>query len=204
MPTAARGRPRSFNRDQAVHQAMLAFWDHGYERTSVASLIDLMQVRPPSFYAAFGSKEALFLEALELYRGMIGAKTMAALNSTSGQEAIAAFFRQSVVNATTRPSAGCLITLGGHVPVDGSPAATAVASLHAATWTAVHRQLESSRCEGRLPAGADLSALTDFLMTVLKGISLQARHGVAADTLQQAAAIAVNALPWTPSGSRAG
>lgn len=49
MPTAARGRPRSFDRDQAVHQAMLAFWDDGYERTSVASLVELIRIRSPSF-----------------------------------------------------------------------------------------------------------------------------------------------------------
>ncbi|MGV6490673.1 TetR/AcrR family transcriptional regulator [Stenotrophomonas rhizophila] len=176
---------------------MLAFWDHGYDRTSVAALAELMRIRPPSFYAAFGSKEALFLEALELYRETIGTKTMATLESASGRSAIAAFLKQSVVNATTRASSGCLITLGGQVSADGSPAASAAAALQSATWSAVHRQLHSSRSEGALPATADLSTMTDFLITVLHGISLQARRGTKADALQRAAALAVDALPWT-------
>ena len=50
------GRPLSFNRDAALRQAMLLFWRHGYEGTSLNALTRTLGVTPPSIYAAFGDK----------------------------------------------------------------------------------------------------------------------------------------------------
>jgi AcrR family transcriptional regulator len=61
------GRPLSFDREAALEKAMLAFWRHGYEGTSLAELTAAMEVTPPSVYAAFGDKKHLFLEAVDLY-----------------------------------------------------------------------------------------------------------------------------------------
>ena len=71
MPALPRrtGRPLSFDRAAALRQAMLAFWRHGYETTSVAELTAAMGISAPSLYAAFGDKRQLFLEAMRLYAG---------------------------------------------------------------------------------------------------------------------------------------
>src|SRR6201996_9782455 len=61
------GRPREFDRDAALEAAMLQFWRKGFAATSMNDLCDAMDVRSPSLYAAFGSKEALYLEAVERY-----------------------------------------------------------------------------------------------------------------------------------------
>jgi len=62
------GRPRGFDRDLAVQQAMRLFWEQGYEATSLAQLKGAMGgIAPASFYAAFKSKEALFREVLDRY-----------------------------------------------------------------------------------------------------------------------------------------
>lgn len=63
------GRPRTFDREAAVSQAMHLFWEHGYESTSLAQLKAAIGrgITAPSFYAAFGSKEALFREAVDRY-----------------------------------------------------------------------------------------------------------------------------------------
>ena len=61
------GRPREFDRDAALEAAMLLFWRKGFEAASMNDLCDAMGVRSPSLYAAFGSKEALYLEAIEHY-----------------------------------------------------------------------------------------------------------------------------------------
>ena len=58
------GRPPRFNRDEAIHQAMLLFWERGYEGTTLEALLEAMGgIKPPSFYNAFGSKEELFRAA---------------------------------------------------------------------------------------------------------------------------------------------
>ncbi|MFP5296803.1 MAG: TetR/AcrR family transcriptional regulator, partial [Alphaproteobacteria bacterium] len=67
------GRPRSFDRDQALTRAMEVFWAKGYADASMAELTAAMGVSAPSLYAAFGSKEQLFREAVELYQRTQGA-----------------------------------------------------------------------------------------------------------------------------------
>src|SRR5918993_4559717 len=62
-----RGRPRGFDREAALAQAMRLFWLKGFEATSIADLTGAMGIGSPSLYAAFGSKEALYAEALRYY-----------------------------------------------------------------------------------------------------------------------------------------
>jgi AcrR family transcriptional regulator len=61
------GRPRGFDRDGALQRAMELFWSQGYEGTTLADLQKAMGgITAPSFYVAFGSKEALLKETVEL------------------------------------------------------------------------------------------------------------------------------------------
>jgi AcrR family transcriptional regulator len=64
---SGRGRPRAFDRDAALALAMRLFWIKGYEATSVADLTEVMGVGTTSLYAAFGSKDELYAEALQHY-----------------------------------------------------------------------------------------------------------------------------------------
>ncbi len=66
-PHAKKGRPLSFDREAVLHQAMLLFWRHGYEATSLSDLTAAMGVTAPSIYTAFGDKKRLFLEAVDRY-----------------------------------------------------------------------------------------------------------------------------------------
>src|SRR5262245_63600804 len=61
------GRPRAFDRDQALERALDVFWRKGYEGASLSDLTEAMGINPPSLYAAFGNKEELFGEALNRY-----------------------------------------------------------------------------------------------------------------------------------------
>lgn len=62
-----RGRPRNFDRNNALMAALGIFWRRGYELTSVGELCKVMDINPPSLYAAFGNKASLFLEAVDYY-----------------------------------------------------------------------------------------------------------------------------------------
>jgi len=65
--TASPGRPAGFSRDQAIEAAMNLFWRDGYLGVSASDLAAAMNIQRSSFYNSFGSREAVFLEALERY-----------------------------------------------------------------------------------------------------------------------------------------
>ena len=105
---AERGRPRSFDLAAALRRAMEVFWARGYDGASMTDLTAAMGINSPSLYAAFGCKEALFREALELYESGEGGSASRSLQDAPTARASA--FRSSLpLTGTTatvsRPSA---------------------------------------------------------------------------------------------------
>src|SRR5260370_15500878 len=79
-----RGRPRSFDREEALMQAMRVFWAKGYESTTLTDLQQAMGgLTAPSLYAAFGSKEGLFREVVLVYHRTHGIPMAKALTEGS-------------------------------------------------------------------------------------------------------------------------
>src|ERR1700728_2699760 len=78
-PKRDRGRPREFDRGQALERAMRLFWSRGYDAISMADLRAELGITQASLYAAFGSKEQLFRDAVDLYRQTAGFSTTDAL-----------------------------------------------------------------------------------------------------------------------------
>jgi len=60
-------RPQSFDCDRVLDRALDAFWQYGYEATSVQTLVDAMGISRASLYNAFGSKHGLFMAVLRHY-----------------------------------------------------------------------------------------------------------------------------------------
>src|SRR5882672_5741456 len=77
-----RGRPQTFDRTEALTQAMQLFWERGFEGTSFDELIAVMGISPSSFYNSFGSKERLYQEATETYLAVAGEWFLRELNAT--------------------------------------------------------------------------------------------------------------------------
>src|ERR1700749_3660752 len=84
-PSRPRGRPRAFDRDEALDRAMHLFWRRGYEATSVSDLTEAMGITPPSLYAAFGDKKRLFLETVDRYQSGPGSFAQAAFTDPTAE-----------------------------------------------------------------------------------------------------------------------
>ncbi|CEJ11781.1 HTH-type transcriptional repressor ComR [bacterium YEK0313] len=192
-----RGRPRKFDRQQALERAMQVFWARGYEGAQLAELTRAMGINPPSFYAAFGSKQAIFHEAVELYLGTAGARSMQALEETAdSRTAIEAMLRASAAVALAAPGAGgCLLIVGLiNAQPDSEPSRAYLQDLRRMTLARVRARLERGVSEGDLAPGTETAALAAFYATVMQGLSLQARDGATAEELDGIIAAAMRAF----------
>jgi len=197
-PRSARGRPRSFDRDQALDHAMRLFWTRGYEGTSVAELAAAMGVNPPSLYAAFGDKRQLFNEAVEHYQAIEGAFIARALEEApTAREAIRRILSEAA-GIYARPDfpRGCMVVAAATNCAAGSAdVAAGLAARRAAGRHAIRGRLQAARDAGELPPGADPVALADLFVAVLHGLTVAARDGADAATLRRVADGAMAAWP---------
>lgn len=181
---AERGRPRSFDRDQALQRAMEVFWARGYEGASIGDLTAAMGIERPSLYAAFGCKEALFRQAVELYRSN-GQTRQALRNAPTARAAVATMLRTNATYYTTpgQPR-GCLVVLAALVGTEASAEVRAeLAAMREDIRSAVEARIHQGMADGDVPPGADAALMASFYCTVLNGLSLQARDGRSAEDL---------------------
>jgi AcrR family transcriptional regulator len=186
MRMAERGRPRSFDRNEALRRAMMVFWERGYDGASMADLTAAMGINSPSLYAAFGCKEALFREAVELYVATDGSATVRALSEQpTARAAVDAMLRRNAETfAVLEPPRGCLVVLGvGHATPDNKSVNDHLAARRRQVQEQIAKRLERGVADGDLPRGIDIVALAAFYSTVLQGISIQARDGASREAL---------------------
>lgn len=175
-----RGRPRSFDRTAALERAMQVFWEKGYEGASLADLTAAMGINPPSLYAAFGCKEALYLEVMELYSRTIGTEIWSALETVPNAKEAVDGFLLATAKAYSQPDQphGCLIALGGlHSGEVTKPICDALCRHRADNIVKLRQRLERAVAEGELPASIDPEAIATFYATVQNGMSILARDG---------------------------
>lgn len=201
-----RGRPRTFDRTAALRRAMQVFWARGYEGASMSELTAAMGINSPSLYAAFGSKEALFLEATDFYSHTEGADIWLALDEApTARLAIEQFLclTAKAYAQNDRPQ-GCLITLGAlHQDSSRGAICDDLRRRRAENHTALQKRLERGVAEGELPADFDSNAAATFFATVQHGMSIQARDGASHDALLATVAGAMAAWRTLAGGSAA-
>ncbi|BDI30209.1 TetR family transcriptional regulator [Capsulimonas corticalis] len=184
---------------------MEVFWRLGYESASLSELTGAIGINAPSFYAAFGSKEALFQEAVALYQTGVGSGTARAIaEQPTARAAIATILRDAVQLFTDGSSPpGCLIVLG---TMNCSPASKGAQEhllvLRRRTQDIIRERLERGIAEGDVPASANVSAMTSFYTTVLHGLSIQARDGDSRATLTDVADCAMSAWDGLAGASK--
>ena len=198
-PAARRpGRPLSFDRTAALHQAMLLFWKNGYETTSVAELTAAMQITAPSLYTAFGDKQRLFLETISHYleSGPVTALGLIRDAGTARDAARQLLLGSAVAFTGKETPKGCLVASAA---ATGSSSANdvraALASVRRQIETALRRKAAEDVKAGRLPSGTDVRALAAFTVASIQGMSVAARDGADRRKLESIARVALSAWP---------
>ncbi|MFF4361748.1 TetR/AcrR family transcriptional regulator [Streptomyces sp. NPDC001604] len=193
-----RGRPRSFDRETALEKAVMAFWEHGYEATSVSDLTRVMGIGAPSLYAAFGDKRALFDEVVTVYGARYGSFADRALaEEPTARAAVERMLREAAAEYTApgRPH-GCLVI---HAATNcTSPEVEAsLRERRNANIAAFESRIRADIASGELPPGTDAAALARHTGAIIQGMSQQARDGASREELEALAEIAMSIWPRT-------
>lgn len=182
-----RGRPRRFDADQAVATAQRLFHARGYDAVSVAEITEALGINPPSFYAAFGSKAALYARTLCRYTGSEGIPLAEILRpGRPVAEALSAVLEEAARRYGADPAAaGCLAIEGTRC--NDPEAQRAARALTTAAEDTIRRFVAATH-----PEAAD--RLADYVVTVMIGLSAMAREGHGLDRLMATARLASLAI----------
>ncbi|GAB3875176.1 TetR/AcrR family transcriptional regulator [Kibdelosporangium lantanae] len=190
MTATTRGRPRAFDRAEALDKAIRVFWANGYDPTSITELTRAMNIGAPSLYAAFGDKRALFHEAVATYQATYGAFTAQAMaEEPTARAAVSRMLHEAADHYTddTHPH-GCLVI----------SAATNCTTPDVATWLRTLRADNVKAIEDLIATeypAAQARALALFTATTIQGMSQQARDGAERADLEAVADVAMRAWP---------
>ena len=193
----ATGRPRAFDVDEALDRALEVFWRKGYEGASLADLTAAMGVNRPSLYAAFGNKEALFRKALDRYVEGPAAYVRAALAEPTARRVAERLLGESVERLSDpRNPRGCLMVQGALACGEAAESVRReLVSRRAAGEEAVRKRFERAQADGDLPADCDPADVARYVVTVLRGMAVQAAGGAGREELRRVAAMAMRAWP---------
>lgn len=177
---------------------MLAFWERGFESTSIAELTAAMGIGAPSLYAAFGDKKALFREVVDVYGRTHGAFAMRALaEEPTARQGVARMLREAAAEYTDRAHPrGCLVISAA---INCGPDAADIEQLlrrqRNANVSEIERRIRADVEARALPPRTDARTLAVLTAAVLQGMSQQARDGASRAQLEAVAQAAMLAWP---------
>ncbi|MFT6257372.1 MAG: AcrR family transcriptional regulator [Cellvibrionaceae bacterium] len=190
------GRPRGFDIDFALEQALHVFWRNGYEGTSISELTEVMGIKKPSLYAAFGNKEQLFLKAIELYEN----RPDSLFNTAFKHEHIANVIRALLVGAAAQftdcshPQGCALINSALSCNEASEGIKEAVHLLQTKHQSELIDQFAEAKQRGELADDCQPKVLATLIVTLFKGMSIQAADGATHDDLRNVAEMAVTGI----------
>jgi AcrR family transcriptional regulator len=191
------GRPREFDVEKALDQALDVFWRNGYEGASITDLTEAMGINPPSLYAAFGNKEGLFRKALDRYATQRARFWDEARDAATAREMIEHLLRASADFLTEECNPpGCMIVRNA---MSCSEAADAIRRELDARRTGgeliLRERLERAKDDGELPDGLEPADFARYVMTVLERMSVRAAAGANRVELHKVADMALRTWP---------
>jgi TetR/AcrR family transcriptional regulator, copper-responsive repressor len=199
-PPRPRGRPRAYDPDVALAQAMEAFWISGYAATSLDDLSAATGMNRPSLYAAFGDKEALYLKALARYRERSRTRLREILDAdVSLRECLLTLLGRILDVYSASGGRGCFsvstaVTEAATNPVVRAQLQAGIQELDQIFAARVRR----ARDRGEVPARADPAVLGTLVTATIHTLALRARAGEPRAALDRIVKWAVDLICRSP------
>ena len=174
-----RGRPREFDRELALRNALKLFWEQGYMQTTMTQLCRVMGIKSPSLYCAFGSKAQLFLEALAFYKttywGPVFARYLEEKNLYEATKNL--FAATARILLSPDAPCGCLTVFSAlTLPAREDGILATIATMRADTRQVFRERLKMAVRDKEIAPDCDIPAITGSLTNYFEGLTLQARE----------------------------
>ena len=186
---ARTGRPRQFQLDDALDNALRVFWSKGFEGATLADLTGAMNISKASLYATFGTKDQLFQRVVDRYTDGPASYGARALDEATARK-VAESLLHGAADTTTQDDGpqGCLGVQGALVTGSGGLLARDVlVEWRRAAGARLELRFRRALVEGDLPGSTDPHELALFVMTVAWGIAVQAATGTSSEELHAVA-----------------
>ncbi len=191
-----RGRPRGFDAEKALDQAMRVFWSKGYDGTSLPDLTDAMGINRPSLYAAFGNKEQLFEKALDRYVEMGNKRLQRAMALPTAREAVRAFLTAGIGNCSANSPRGCLLVQGSLCGGEESESVRkGLARRRGAIEDVLGDRFVRAIAEGEKLPTRSPEHLAKYFSTVMHGMAVQATGNATRAQLLAVVELAMQSWP---------
>ena len=194
-----RGRPRAYDPQTALQQALGVFWSTGYSGASLDSIATAAGMNRPSLYAAFGDKHALYIKALEQYWESASAAMQEALTDKdlTLEQALVGFYegQLSIYFSGEGQPRGCFaIGTATTEAVEDSAIREVLADRLSRLDADLETRLRAAVSAGELKDDVDPAALAVLASSLLHSISIRARAGKSRAELTELARNAVNLM----------
>jgi TetR/AcrR family transcriptional repressor of nem operon len=189
-------RPKEFDREDVLEDAIKVFADHGFGGTSTDVLVKAMGISRQSMYDTFGDKRQLYLEALQCYSAGSVSEIIRSLNTGSSplkrlEAALVAFASRPPAEAVL-----CCMSVSSMCEFGRSDPEIAVANDASARMlqAALERVIADGKTSGEIGSDVDVRTAAQFIAVTLSGMKVAARGGVSAGALRDIARMAIRSL----------
>ena len=164
-------RAKSYDRKLVLQRAMGAFWDQGYEATSISDLETVMGINRYSLYDSFGGKKLLFLDCMSAYRQEVMELQTAVLIAPGGADGVRQFFGSFLRAPQSVRQRGCLV-MNSLVELSGRDAEidAAVKSHIRFVEGRLRRAVLQAQADFAIDPSVKATSVTSHLLTLLQGV----------------------------------
>ncbi|MEI8094685.1 MAG: TetR/AcrR family transcriptional regulator [Spirochaetales bacterium] len=182
-----RGRPKTFDSDRALEAAMNLFWERGYEGSSLAELLAVMELSRSSLYQSFGAKDEVFRLCLARYADALLGNLREGLASAPTGRVFLEQLLTSVASTAGNPEGdrSCLIVnsvteFGSVQTIPGTVLSQGLEAVSSVLVEAVVR----AQAEGDLDPAESPADLAAFFHVALSGLRTMIKAGASPESIQ--------------------
>lgn len=189
------GRPRTFDREEALNKAMHVFWEKGFEGTSMSEIIQAIGTKAPSIYAAFGNKDSIFREAVNLYLTKVIKKQLIFLHETSDAiEATKLTLNSFVKQFTSKenPHTCLVMTAAVNTSPEHQEHVLYLKKIRQDFKNIWKSRFEKAKKEGQLKNKLNPEQLANYFVTLIQGMALSAKDGATKKELLKTAELGMS------------